>query len=83
MRLPHIRQVVDTAQALRSDLIVLLGDYKAWYKFKTEPVADEIWAAELAPSRPHSVPGRSSATTIGGTILPVCAAHLPVCAFPS
>ncbi len=29
MRLPHIRQVVDTAQALRSDLIVLLGDYKA------------------------------------------------------
>lgn len=48
MRLPHIRQVVDTAQALRSDLVVLLGDFKAWYKFKTEPVADEIWAAELA-----------------------------------
>ncbi len=48
MRLPHIRQVVDTAQTLRSDLIVLLGDYRAWYKFKTEPVADDIWAAELA-----------------------------------
>ncbi len=42
MRLPHKREVVDAAQALRSDLIVLLGDYKAWYKFKTEPVADEI-----------------------------------------
>jgi uncharacterized protein len=44
----HIHQVVDTANALRSDLIVLLGDYKAWYKFKTKPVADADWAAELA-----------------------------------
>jgi predicted MPP superfamily phosphohydrolase len=48
MTLPHIREVIDTAQALKSDLVVLLGDYKARYRFKTEPVADEIWAAELA-----------------------------------
>ncbi len=48
MRLPHIRQVIDTAQTLQSDLVVLLGDFRAWYKFKTEPVADHIWAAELA-----------------------------------
>jgi uncharacterized protein len=48
MRLPHIRQVVDTAQTLKSDLVVLLGDYQAWYKFRTEPVVDEIWAAELS-----------------------------------
>jgi hypothetical protein len=48
MLLPHIRQVVDTANALQSDLVVLLGDYKAWYRFKTEPVADLLWADELA-----------------------------------
>ena len=48
MLLPHIAEVVDTANALHSDLIVLLGDFKAWYKFKTEPVADPDWAAELA-----------------------------------
>ncbi|MGA7787057.1 MAG: metallophosphoesterase [Xanthobacteraceae bacterium] len=48
MTLPHVRHVVDTAQALQSDLIVLLGDFKAWYgHFKTEPVADPLWAAEL------------------------------------
>jgi hypothetical protein len=28
--------------------VVLLGDYKAWYRFKTEPVADLLWANELA-----------------------------------
>jgi predicted MPP superfamily phosphohydrolase len=48
MTLPHVRHVVDTANALRSDLIVLLGDFTAWYKFKTEPVPDALWAAELA-----------------------------------
>ncbi len=48
MTLPHIRQVVDTAGRLPSDLIVLLGDFTAWYKFKTEPVAGELWAGELA-----------------------------------
>ncbi len=49
MTLPHIQRVVDTAQALRSDLVVLLGDFTAWYRlFKSEPVADPLWAAELA-----------------------------------
>ena len=49
MPLPHIRRVVDTAQALRSDLVVLLGDFKAWYRwFEFKPVADPLWAAELA-----------------------------------
>jgi predicted MPP superfamily phosphohydrolase len=47
MLLPHIREIIDTANSLHSDLIVLLGDYKAWYRFKTEPVADSDWAAEL------------------------------------
>jgi uncharacterized protein len=48
MTLTHIRQVIDTANLLRSDLIVLLGDFKAWYRIKLEPVADQDWAAELA-----------------------------------
>ena len=48
MTLPHVRRVVDMANTLRSDLIVLLGDFKAWYRFKTTPVADPDWAAELA-----------------------------------
>jgi uncharacterized protein len=47
MTLPHVAHVIDTANALHSDLVVLLGDFKAWYRFKTEPVADEDWAAEL------------------------------------
>ena len=49
MTLRHIRQVVETAQALHSDLVVLLGDFRAWYRyFKSEPVADPLWAGELA-----------------------------------
>ena len=48
MTLWHVRRVIDTANALQSDLVVLLGDFKAWYKFKTIPVADPDWAAELA-----------------------------------
>jgi uncharacterized protein len=49
MTLPHVRRVIDAAQALRSDLVVLLGDFKAWYgRFKSEPVDDPVWAAELA-----------------------------------
>ena len=48
MLLPHVRHVVDTANALRSDLIVLLGDYTAWYEFPTAGVAPARWSAELA-----------------------------------
>ncbi|MFZ0608266.1 MAG: metallophosphoesterase [Xanthobacteraceae bacterium] len=49
MKLPHIRHAVDTAQTLDGDIIVLLGDFTAWYRhFTWEPVADPVWAAELA-----------------------------------
>jgi predicted MPP superfamily phosphohydrolase len=47
MLLPHVREVVDTANGLQSDLIVLLGDFMAWYRFKTTRVPDPLWAAEL------------------------------------
>jgi uncharacterized protein len=51
MTLPHVAHVVDTTNALQSDLVVLLGDFKAWYRFKTEPVDDALWSAELARLR--------------------------------
>jgi len=51
MPLSHIRRIIDTANALKSDLIVLLGDFKAWYAFRTTPVADADWAGELARLR--------------------------------
>ena len=50
MTLPHVQRVVDAAQELASPTSsCLLGDFKAWYgTFKGEPVADPLWAAELA-----------------------------------
>jgi predicted MPP superfamily phosphohydrolase len=48
MTLTHIRQVVGTANRLQSDLVVLLGDYTATYRFVHEPVPNPVWAAELA-----------------------------------
>jgi predicted MPP superfamily phosphohydrolase len=48
MTLPHIRHVVDTAQALQSDLIVLLGDFEAWYPIEFESSTTPLWSAELA-----------------------------------
>jgi len=51
MQVPHIRRVVDAANALNSDLVVLLGDYIATYKFPITKVPDPVWAAELARLR--------------------------------
>ena len=48
MLLAHVRRVVDKAARLRPDLVVLLGDFIATYGFRTERVADPLWAAELA-----------------------------------
>ena len=48
MGLERVRQVVDAAQALNSDLIVILGDYFATHRFITERVPHAAWAAELA-----------------------------------
>jgi predicted MPP superfamily phosphohydrolase len=47
MVLPHVRQVVDAANAQRSDLIVLLGDYEARYEFPTAHMPAALWSAEL------------------------------------
>ena len=66
---------------LQSDLIVLLGDFKAWYSLQDRTgCRPAIWAAELARLRRRSAPGPSSAITIGGTISTACAARSPMCA---
>jgi uncharacterized protein len=51
MLLPHVRHVVDTANRLRPDLVVLLGDFIASYRFVIKRMADPLWAAELARLR--------------------------------
>ena len=48
MTLPHIRQIVEAANRLKSDLVVLLGDYTTSYRFVDKPVPYAVWAAELA-----------------------------------
>ncbi len=47
MGIARVREVVDAAAALKSDLVVILGDYFATHKFVTERVPHAAWAAEL------------------------------------
>jgi uncharacterized protein len=48
MTLTRIRQVVDAANRLKSDVVVLLGDYVAAYRFAKDRIPCKVWAAELA-----------------------------------
>ena len=48
MQLEHIRRIVDRAAALQSDIVLLLGDFIASYRFAITKVSDPVWAAELA-----------------------------------
>ena len=48
MGIARVAQVVDGANALGSDLIVVLGDFFATHRFVTEHVPHAAWAAELA-----------------------------------
>jgi uncharacterized protein len=48
MTVAHIRRVVDATNALRPDLVVLLGDYVADHRFVTEHVPPDLWAGEFA-----------------------------------
>jgi predicted MPP superfamily phosphohydrolase len=47
----RVRQVVDAANALKSDLVVVLGDYFATHRFVTEVVPPAAWAGEFARLR--------------------------------
>jgi len=61
MGLQRIRDIADAANALRSDIVLLLGDFVATHRFVTEPVPAQVWAAELArikaPLGTHAVLG--------------------------
>ena len=48
MQFEHIRRIVDRASALQSDIVLLLGDFIASYRFAITKVSDPVWAAELA-----------------------------------
>ena len=48
MGIERVREAVDAANSLRSDLTVILGDYFATNRFVTERVPHAAWAAELA-----------------------------------
>jgi uncharacterized protein len=48
MRLEHVRRVVDRASALQSDIVLMLGDFIASYRFAIEHIPDPVWAGELA-----------------------------------
>jgi predicted MPP superfamily phosphohydrolase len=49
----RIRSIVDTANSLEPDLVLLLGDYVATHRFVTNAVPGHVWAAELARLRPR------------------------------
>jgi predicted MPP superfamily phosphohydrolase len=51
MGIARVRDVVDAANGLRSDIVLLLGDYFATHRFVTERVPHPVWAAELARLR--------------------------------
>lgn len=61
MGIERIRNVVDAANGLRSDIVLLLGDFVATHRFVTEQVPGPVWAAELArltaPLGVHSILG--------------------------
>lgn len=51
MGIERIAQVVDTANALQSDVVAVLGDYFATHRFITEHVPHDAWAEQLARLR--------------------------------
>lgn len=57
----RIQRIVDEANALKPDLILLLGDFLAGMRFKTSHVAPDVWSALLAklkaPLGVHAVLG--------------------------
>jgi hypothetical protein len=57
----RIHGIVERTNALKADLIVLLGDFAASHKFKTRSVAPEIWSEALgelkAPLGVHAILG--------------------------
>ena len=80
MGIERVVQVVDAANALGSDLTLVLGDYFASHRFVTERVPHPVWAAALARLKAPQASTRSSAITTGGTTSTACGAPWPACA---
>ena len=82
MPLPHVRRMVDTANALQSDIVVLLGDFTAWYNVRDEAGRDPLWAAELArlnaPLGTWAILGNHD----WWQTWKACAARSPACSIP-
>jgi predicted MPP superfamily phosphohydrolase len=83
MGLARVRQVVDAANALGSDLTVVLGDYFATHRFVTEKVPHAAWAGELArlkaPLGVYTILGNHDWWfDIDGVRKALAAVHLPV-----
>ncbi|MBV9260009.1 MAG: metallophosphoesterase [Pseudolabrys sp.] len=61
MGLERVREIVDTSNSLGCDLIVLLGDFFAKYRFHIEAMPHAAWATELkrlkAPFGVHAIYG--------------------------
>jgi uncharacterized protein len=57
----RIRAIAERTNALKPDIVVLLGDFAASHKFKTRSVAPEVWAEALsvlrAPLGVHAILG--------------------------
>jgi predicted MPP superfamily phosphohydrolase len=51
MGVERIRSIVETANNLNSDIVVLLGDYFATHRFVNPVVPHPVWAAELKQLR--------------------------------
>jgi predicted MPP superfamily phosphohydrolase len=83
MGLARIKQVVDAANALGSDLVVVLGDFFATHVFVTERVPHAAWAAELArlraPLGVHAILGNHDWWyDIGGVRAALAQVRIPV-----
>jgi hypothetical protein len=48
MLMSHIDRIVDTANLLESDIVLLLGDFFATHRFVTEHIPHPVWAGALA-----------------------------------
>jgi predicted MPP superfamily phosphohydrolase len=78
-----VRQVVDAANKLGSDLTVVLGDFFATHRFVTEVVPHPVWAAELsglhAPLGVYSVLGNHDWWhDVGNVLRALDKVHVPV-----
>jgi hypothetical protein len=83
MGLKRVQQVVDAGNALRSDLIVVMGDYFATHRFITEHVPNAAWAGELgrlrAPLGVYSILGNHDWWyDVKGVRRALDAVHIPV-----